>query len=376
MRLHFANSLWSGLLAFAISVPAMTGARAAACGVPAAGDPAPETLIKEGHWKQARAAVGPQYKANPNDAELAYLMSEIEDAFDNLEDARSLAEKAVALKPADARYHRQLADMDGETAEAVSLFSKSGWAKKFKAEAEKGAELDPQNIEVRFDLLEYDLQAPRLMGGGKDKAAAMAQEIARIDPVKGDLAEARLAQDQKNASAEESWYRKALTLRPDDYEVLTDLAGYYERLPQPRFDEARKYAEQAIRAAPGRVDAFALLAYADASEGKWSDLEAALAEGQKSVPDDLDPYYRAGLAILNRNQAAPADLKRAEEYFRKYLGAETEGNQPTPPDAHWRLGLVLEKEGRKADAVAELKTAVKLNPQLGGAKKDLERLEK
>jgi hypothetical protein len=39
------------------------------------------------------------------------------------------------------------------------------------------------------------------------------------------------------------------------------------------------------------------------------------------------------------------------------------------------LGLVLEKEGRKPEAISELKTAVQLKPDLNAAKKDLSRLQ-
>jgi tetratricopeptide (TPR) repeat protein len=54
---------------------------------------------------------------------------------------------------------------------------------------------------------------------------------------------------------------------------------------------------------------------------------------------------------------------------------EPEGNTPHLAAAHWRLALVLEKEGRKADAIAELQTAVKLKPDFEDARKDLKRLQ-
>jgi len=344
-------------------------------GYAAPGDPAPGALIKAGHWKRARALVEPQYKAHPDDAELNYLMSEIDDAFGNVDGARALAEKAVALKSGDARYHRQLADVDGETAETASLFAKGGWAKKFKTEAEQAAQLDPKNLDARFDLLEYDLQAPRLMGGGKDKADAMAAEIAKIDPAQGDLAQARIAQDAKDRGAEESWYLKALAAKPDSYEVLTSVAGFYQRPPQPRLDQSRKYAGQAIKADPGRAEAYSLLASAYAIGSRWNELESTLAVAVSNVPDDLDPYYRAALAILNDDGSGGSALTRAEGYFRKYLSADPEGGEPTLAHAHWRLGLVLEKEGRKPEAISELKAALQLNPDLNAARKDLSRLQ-
>ena len=353
---------------FAILIPT-------ACVAAPPDDPLPDVLIKAGHWKRARAVVEPEYKSHPDDPELNFLMSEIDDAFGDLDNARALAEKAVALKGSDARYHRQLADVDGETAETASLFAKGGWAKKFRAEAERAAQLDPRNLDARFDLLEYDLQAPRLMGGGKDKAAAMADEIAKIDAAQGDLAQARIAQDAKNTAAEESWYRRAVAAGPNDYSVLTAIAGFYERPPQPRPEQAVKYAAEAIKTEPGRAEGYALLASAYAGEGRWKELEGILAQAAKAVPDDLDPYYRAGLTILISNAAPAANLMRAEGYFRKYLSADPEGGEPTLAHAHWRLGLVLEKEGRKPEAVSELRTALQLKPDLTPAKKDLNRLQ-
>jgi tetratricopeptide (TPR) repeat protein len=374
MRSAFARHLVLALFATQLVSLCVFRNPAAAFAASPVDNPAPEALIKAGHWKQARALVAPQLKAQPNDAELMYLLSEIDDAFGDLDGARSLAERAVALKSSDARYHRQLADVDGETAETASLFAKGGWAKKFKAEAEQAAQLDPQNLDARFDLLEYDLQAPRMMGGGKDKAAAMAEEIAKIDPAQGDLAQARIAQDAKNAAEEESWYLKALAAKAGDYDVLTSLADFYERPPQPRLDQAAKYAGQAIRVDGGRVEGYALLASAYAGEGRSGELDTVLAQGVRSVPDDLDPYYRAGLAILDAS-GSTASLARAEGYFRKYLSAEPEGGEPTLAHAHWRLGLVLEKEGRKPEAISELKTALRLKPDLNAAKKDLNRIE-
>ncbi|HXJ93489.1 MAG TPA: hypothetical protein VMT20_11475 [Terriglobia bacterium] len=342
---------------------------------PPADLPSAEALIKAGHWKRARAQVEPLYKANPNDAELSYLMSQIDGAFGDLAGARDLAEKSVALKSGESRYHRQLADVDGETAQTASLFAKGGWAKKFKAEADTAAALDPRNLDARFDLLEYYLQAPRLMGGGKDKAVAMAEEIARIDSAQGYLAQARLAQDRKDAVAQESWLLKAAAANSNDHDILMAVANFYLKPPQPNFPQAEKYARRAVAADPGRADGYALLATSLASQSRWRDLDTVLAQTDAKVSDDRAPYYRAGVAILSSAKPGEEDLRRAEGYFRKYLDAEPEGGEPPLAAAHWRLGEVLEKEGRKAEAKSELETALRLKPDLEGAKKDLKELE-
>jgi len=344
-----------------------------------AADPAPEALIEAGHWKRARAALEQRYQANPNDAQSAYLLSQVKEAFGDLDAALKLAEKAVQLDGAKSAYHYHLAVVCGETAEHASLFSKAGWARRFKSEAEAAALLDPHNLDARLALLEFDLEAPRLMGGGKDKAYAMAEEIAKVDAAHGYLAQARLAQQDKDAARQESWYLKALTAAPRDYEALIDLAQFYASDARKQFDLAEKYARQAQKLQPSRVDAYSSLAYADAAGGRWKELESDLGAAEKNVPDDLSPCYQAGRALLTRGDNTdpkdePSSLSRAEGYFRKYLSAEPEGGAPTLAHTHWRLGLVLEKEGRKPDAVSELETALRLKPDLDAAKKDLKRL--
>ena len=71
----------------------------------------------------------------------------------------------------------------------------------------------------------------------------------------------------------------------------------------------------------------------------------------------------------------PKDLPRAERYARKYLSQEPEPTASTPAVAHWRLGLILEKEGKKPEAIAALQTATKLDPKFEPAQRDLKRLK-
>src|SRR5215468_9325061 len=101
-----------------------------------ANDPAPEALIKAGHWKRARPLVEQHYQANPGDARSAYLLSQVKAAFGDLSAAVTLAEKAVALDSNNADYHVQLGTVCGETAEKASLFAKAGWAHRFKEETD------------------------------------------------------------------------------------------------------------------------------------------------------------------------------------------------------------------------------------------------
>ena len=339
--------------------------------LPAAGaDSSPEALIKAGHWKRARPVVEKLYRDTPNDPQTLYLLSQVKMAFGDLEGALPLAESAVSLDGGNANYHYQLAAVCGELADRASLFKKAGLAKRFKEEAEKAASLDPKNVDARFALMEFYRQAPHLIGGDKKKAHEMVRQIVEVDPVRGYLDAAILAQEEKDVSGAEGYYAKALASGPKDYDALV-AASDFHRDAAHRTDLAEKHGRAAVRLDPGRAGGYCSLAALYAIERRWSDLDAVLVQSEKAVPDDLAPYYQAGSALLHEN----VDLQRAERYFRKYLTQQPEGDEPNLAHAHWQLGLVLEKQGRTQDAVSEIQPAVHMDRNLKQAPKDLDRLK-
>jgi tetratricopeptide (TPR) repeat protein len=93
-------------------------------------------------------------------------------------------------------------------------------------------------------------------------------------------------------------------------------------------------------------------------------------EAEKAVPDHLAPYYQAGRITFLQGP----DYARSEKCFRKFLTQEPEPGPMTLPHAHWRLGLTLDKLGRRADAIAEMEQATRLKPDFEEAVKDLRRL--
>ena len=90
--------------------------------------------MKGGHFKRARALVEQRYHANPNEPEACWLLSQIRQEWHDLDAAESLAEKAAAANPKDARYHMQLCNVLGERAEKASLLRQIGLARRFRKE--------------------------------------------------------------------------------------------------------------------------------------------------------------------------------------------------------------------------------------------------
>lgn len=67
-------------------------------------------------------------------------------------------------------------------------------------------------------------------------------------------------------------------------------------------------------------------------------------------------------------------LERGEGALREYLAVGPEPNSPSLAAARWRLGMVLERQGRVAEARRECEAALVLDPKLEGARGSLRKL--
>jgi tetratricopeptide (TPR) repeat protein len=329
----------------------------------------PQALMDAGHHKRVRAIAEPLYRQHPNDPEALWMMSFVKLTWGDHKAALDLAEKAVAADPRNPRYHLQLAQALGEEAQKASILRQPGLAKRFQKELETTLALDPKNIAAMKFLTMYDFEAPGIMGGDKAHGRALAERIQRVDPVEGYLAEVMVARYDKQDGRVEELLRKAVNAGPNSYQANLNLANFCLG-PVKKYAEAEALARTAMRLDPTRAGAHTALAAALIAQDKWADLDVALAQAEKDVPDDLTPYFRAGLTCLAR----PNEAARAERYFRKYLTEEPEPFSASPSWTHWRLGQALEKQGRKQEAVAEWQTAVKLDAE-SPARQDLKRLK-
>lgn len=298
---------------------------------------APDTLLRDGHFKRARAVLDARFKVSPNDAETLWLMSRIKHVYGDLDAAQQFAEKAIAANNKDARFHLRLAEVVGDKAVRASLLRQISLARAFKKELDASLALDPKNPDALTYLLRYNLEAPGIVGGDKTRARAIPDEIMQVDLVKGYLAKAIVARYDKQPAALENLYRKGVEAGPASLPARLALAGILSGANSTRLPEAETHAREAVKIDPTRVAGHSALAAILVAQEKWSDLDAALAKGEKDVPDNLMPFYRAANVCLARDK----DLPRAERYFRKYLTQENEPGSATHAEAHWRLGLVL-----------------------------------
>jgi tetratricopeptide (TPR) repeat protein len=135
-------------------------------------------------------------------------------------------------------------------------------------------------------------------------------------------------------------------------------------------EEAQKHAAAAKQLRPTHITPRGQLAVIHAFNESYTQMEEELNEAEKVVPDDLSPYWNVARALIDNGK----ELSRVESYLKKYLDVRPEIGAPPHAYAHWQLGLLYEKLGRKSDAVAQLQKAVALKRDFEPAQKDLRRL--
>jgi len=162
--------------------------------------------------------------------------------------ATEALEKASALDPADSEITLWLGRAFGRRAETSSPLTAPAHAVKARQYFEKAVQLDPKNLEAQSDLFEYYLEAPGFLGGGLEKASAVAEQMSRLNASEGYWAQAKLAEKHKEYRSAEAHLRKAVDAAPQQVGRLIDLARLFTR--QGRHQEADQSLAKAEQLSP------------------------------------------------------------------------------------------------------------------------------
>jgi len=342
---------------------------AAVVSTSARADDGPLALMEHGRLRRAVALAETRIKSKPDDVEALRVLATIRAQQRRFNEATKLAERAVAAAPADADAHYALAQVAGMHAQASSVLKQPGLAGRFRKEAEKALALNPNHEDAIEGLIEFHRQAPGIMGGDKKKGAAFVDRLVQVNPTAGWLVKTDIAFDEKDTTLAESFLRKAVAAKGEPRAKISLASWLIQPWRNP--DEAERLAREAVEAEPWRVGGWSLLAARQAYQKRWPELEVTLTRAEAAIPGNLGPHYQAARVMVTEK----TDPARAEALLRRYLTVEPEIGQPSYAGAHWRLAQALEQQGRKPEALAELRTALKLDSKLEGAKQDLKRLK-
>lgn len=342
------------------------------CGALFAADSNLESLIQNNHWKRAKDIAESDYHARPQDAEAAYMLSRVRSAYGENDDALKYAQQAVNSDPKNAAYHRQLASVYGDIGNTASIFRQYGLAKKCRAEIDAASAINPNDVENLDAQMSYFRDAPGIVGGDKKKAQSLAEQITKINPSRGYLAQAAIASiENKDDPRIEQLFQKAVDADAHNFDALVSLASFYNQPQHANPPQTEKYAALAIQVNPDRVFGYCLLASALVKQNRGSEVPPLLAKAEKAIPDNLAPYVWAARAMIQQN----ADLDTAESYLWKYLAMPPEPGWTIPAGIHFSVAQIYEKRGDKAKARSELQIALQLKPDFEQAKQELKKVQ-
>src|SRR6267154_6776774 len=144
----------------------------------------PQELLAAGRVDEVLPILKQQIASHPSDAESHNLLCRAYYMLDEWDRGIEACERARNLDPQKSLYSLWLGRVYGLKADHVGALSALGPAKKFRSSLERAVELDPGNWEARSDLAEFYLEAPGIVGGGRDKARTEADEILPLNPAR------------------------------------------------------------------------------------------------------------------------------------------------------------------------------------------------
>jgi predicted Zn-dependent protease len=293
-------------------------------------------LYQKGEFRKAINLLIPMRGGSPEDPDVRLWLGKAYLKARDWDNAVKEMEKSVQLQPSAAINYLWLGRAcGGKAAHTFPLFA-ARWARRVVKEFESARKLAPQNLDIRFDLLEFYLEAPGIMGGGRDKANAEAQAIASQNSRKGYTARSIILSKEKKWDLAKKELTQATIDFPNDPDTYKDLAEFF--LDRKDFKEALQNARKAL---------------ALNSESKGIRLLVAAACTQ-----------------LRTN------LDEAENTLNRLASGSLEDSDPSFEDVYYWLGECYLAKGERSRALDAFKTALAFNPDYDKAKESISAIRK
>jgi tetratricopeptide (TPR) repeat protein len=285
-------------------------------------------LLQQGRVDEALASLHDVLAAQPGDAQAHLILCRVYYSQNIADNAIHECELAVAGAPSSSDSQMWLGRAYGFKASRANPLAALSLAIKVRTAFERAVELDPENIHAMSDLGEFYVAAPALIGGGLDKAQALARKMQPRFPGQAHRLLALIAEKKKDLSTAESEFVNAAATGKTP-EAYVDLGFFYQRHNQP--DKMLSALETAVnidrRKGPAIVDAASILI------------------GAHRSPELAETLLRTYLSSSDKTDAAPA--------FK----------------VHVQLGELLSQHGDSAGAHREYAAALALAPNYAPARK-------
>jgi tetratricopeptide (TPR) repeat protein len=203
-----------------------------------------------------------------------------------------------------------------------------------RTQFETAVRLTPDSVDARADLADFYIEAPGIVGGGKDKAEEQANEIAKLDAAQAQRVKARIAEQKKDYAMAENAYRSAIQLSGGKAGAWLNLASFY-----------------------GHV-------------GRLNEMQSAIKHA--TAPEMNRPDLLMGAAeLLIEKETDPTE---AAALLRRYLSSGKTTEEAPVFKAHYLLGKNLERAGDKQTAAEQYRNALALAKNYSPAKDALDHM--
>ena len=296
--------------------------------------PSAQELLDAGRADEAVQAFEQQVRDSPNDAAAYNLLCRAHFMREEWDRGIANCEKARSLDPENSRYNLWLGSIYGEKADRAGFMSAAGLAKKVRTSFERAVELAPNDWQARVNLGEFYVEAPGIVGGGKDKARDQANALMPLKPGMAYWLLGRIAEKNKDMADAEKQYRAGIAATNSGARAWLELAIFFRHA--------------------NRLD----------------DMEKALHEVE-NAPVDHHEALMDGASLLMRTGRDPAlGIRLLQRYFS--VGPVEEG---PAFKAHEYWGQLLERQGDHRAAAAEYRAALSLFHNFHRAEEGLKRVE-
>ncbi len=305
------------------------------CSVIATADTDPTSLLAAGKADEALRALNTSLEKNSNDAHAYNLLCRVYYQLELWDNSVRMAEKSVALEPGNSAYHQWLGRAMGRKAEVANPFAAFGLARKVKVEFERAVALDANNLSARSDLSEFYLEAPAFLGGDKSKARQQAEFVARHDPALASYINARVEEKQGSGRAEAEYKRAvASSTAPSRYWV--ELAHYYRRA------------------------------------GRMNEMEGAVSQSLATAREGEPTEFDVANLLLHAGRNFPGAI----QMLRHYVSQEDPSEDGPAFQAHYLMGILLEKQGKRKEAAEAFQASLQMASQYKPARDALARVSR
>lgn len=324
--------------------------------------------FEEGSYEEASAFFKEYIDGNPRNAKAYFYMGRIYFEDEEFEKATNQFEQAAELDQTNGLYYMWLGHSFGRRAQNSSRIRQPFLASKCRQNYEKSVELDPENIEARESLIDFYLQAPGFMGGGRDKAESQAEAIFDIDPVAGYMARGRIHEYYEEEAKALENYWKSTEGYPQGMPPYYKLFNHFFTVQD--YQSAAEIAKQQL--SHNDTTAAIYINFGNALQ-RNNQFDEALDQYLKVLEMDstaISAHYQIGrIAAVSGNH-----LELGKEHIQKFLQESVRYNEVTLAWAHIRLGAIYEHLKDPESAKAEYQKAIKVNPDNEEAKKSLAKL--